>query len=208
MSHDECGILLRASRSLLEKSGLVHCENGCFVPENRECKFESYWQKHFDCEFGRYMAWVWFSVGAENLLKAALMCRKSLPRKEPKHLGYRVFSPEVDKKCWTDEVLSPESSIPSHLGDDEAQKYNYRSLGKLLDPSNLKRLQLGEGECRNFRATYKYLNDVIRNRDAHTFVKDQRRKDFPAVGGIFVPAFNILVQSMEKNGHFGLGSDA
>ena len=32
--------------------------------------------------------------------------------------------------------------------------------------------------------------------------ENERRKDFPAVEEIFVPAFNTLVQAMKDKGHF------
>ena len=57
-------------------------------------------------------------------------------------------------------------------------------------------------ESKRLKAAYKYLTQAIRNRDAHSYIENQRRKDFPAVEGLFVPAFNTLVQAMKGNGHF------
>lgn len=49
---------------------------------------------------------------------------------------------------------------------------------------------------------HKYLVQAIRNRDAPSYIENKRRRDFPAVGAIFVPAFNALVQAMMEKGHF------
>ena len=61
---------------------------------------------------------------------------------------------------------------------------------------------IADTECRELKAAYKYLTQAIRNRDAHSYIENQRRRDFPAVEGIFVPAFNTLVQTMKDRGHF------
>ncbi len=70
--------LFDASKALLEKSGLVSWDGQAFVPTaqgSNDCDFERYWSRQFHERFGRYMAWVLFSVGAENLAKAACACR-------------------------------------------------------------------------------------------------------------------------------------
>ena len=81
MDHYECGNLFGASRRLLEGSGLVRYDYGSFESNSDEEKLEKCWREGFDEEFGRYMAWVWFSVGAENLAKAALVCNRLLKGK-------------------------------------------------------------------------------------------------------------------------------
>ena len=50
---------------------------------------------------------------------------------------------------------------------------------------------IAETESRGLKAAYKYLTQAIRNRDAHSYIENQRRRDFPAVEGLFVPAFNL-----------------
>ena len=73
MSYSECKRLFEASKALVEKSGLAHWNGNTFEPED-EFDFEQYCKKTFDPRFGRYMAWVLFSVGGENLAKAACVC--------------------------------------------------------------------------------------------------------------------------------------
>ena len=74
MSHAGCEILFQAGKALVEKSGLAHYSDPCFVACDNKARFDEHWGAAFHPEFGRYMAWVLFSVGAENLAKAACVC--------------------------------------------------------------------------------------------------------------------------------------
>ena len=79
MDHSKCDELFQASKALLKKSGLVRWSRQAeaFVPmfpSTDDFKFEGYWKDEFHPVFGRYMAWVLFAVGAENLAKAACLC--------------------------------------------------------------------------------------------------------------------------------------
>ena len=74
MSHSDCQVLFKAGKALVEKSGLAHYHSQHFVAVGDKERFDRYWKKEFHLEFGRYMAWVLFSVGAENLAKAACVC--------------------------------------------------------------------------------------------------------------------------------------
>ena len=194
VNHYECGNLFRAGRALLEASGLVRYSNDTFVCESDEEGLEASWRETFDPDFGRYMAWVWFSVGAENLVKGALVCNSLLEGK-PQTLGYPVFSLDTDKTKWVNKVV----------GCQQRPKGGYGTLGHIwrvkLDELS-KRRKLGEAESKELKSAYKYLTQAIRNRDAHSYVENQRRRDFPSVEGIFVPAFNVIVQAMKDNGHF------
>ena len=91
------------------------------------------------------------------------------------------------------------------MGILKPQKYNFGTLGdywkthfKVLWDSK----KISEEDYKLLKASYKYLTAVIRNRDAHSYVKNVRREDFPAVEPIFVPAFNVLLKTMTKNKHF------
>lgn len=74
MSHADCQILFEAAKTLVEKSGLAKYCGQDFIACDDEAAFRKYWEKQFHQEFGRYMAWVLFLVGAENLAKAACVC--------------------------------------------------------------------------------------------------------------------------------------
>ena len=81
MNHAKCETLLEASKALLRKIGLARWDDQTFAfvpmyPGNEDYEFEEHWKEEFHSRFGRYMAWVLFSVGAENLAKAACVCNK------------------------------------------------------------------------------------------------------------------------------------
>ena len=67
------------------KSGLV-CWDGpalAFHPRyqgDNDCAFEKWWKQAIHPKFGRYMAWVLFVVGSENLIKAACVCNGIGPK--------------------------------------------------------------------------------------------------------------------------------
>ena len=74
MNHADCQILFEAGKALVEKSGLANYCGPHFVACVNQAAFNEYWEEEFHPAFGRYMAWVLFSVGAENLAKAACVC--------------------------------------------------------------------------------------------------------------------------------------
>ena len=76
---------LAAAHVLIEKSGLA-CYHGShdypFIARHKQ-SFDRHWPT-FDPTFGRYMAWLWFEVGGENLAKAACV-----------HAGYVTIEEQV-----------------------------------------------------------------------------------------------------------------
>ena len=87
MHHSDCKLLFEAGKALLVKSGLVCWDEHAFIfapkyQSNDDTAFENWWKKAFHCEFGRYIAWVLFSVGSENLVKAACLCNGVVPKPE------------------------------------------------------------------------------------------------------------------------------
>ena len=73
-NHENCGNLFEAGKALVEKSRLAHFSGLNFAACENKAALEEYWCSEFHPEFGRYMAWVLLSVGAENLAKAACVC--------------------------------------------------------------------------------------------------------------------------------------
>ena len=202
MNHSDCEKLFQASKALLAKSKLASWNGACFVACSNETKFSEDWKNTFDPKFGRHMAWVCFSVGAENLVKAACICRGVSKRKVGK-LGYPVYSASTEKEGWVQKVLNPQKGT---FGDQEAAKYDYGTLrSNWIDNGGIDKLSeqsvLIYKDRAELRAAYKYLTEVIINRDAHTYISAQRGGDFPAVQGVFVPAFNTLVRTMKDNEH-------
>ena len=86
MDHTDCQMFFVAGKALLEKSGLVRFSSPCFVACGSRARFNEYWEEEFHPEFGRYMAWVLFSVGAENLAKAACVCNRVVKAKHKPRL--------------------------------------------------------------------------------------------------------------------------
>ena len=211
MNHSECAKLLNASRSLLKHSGLVDWTGEAFVAThqgNDDSCFEKYARCTFDPDYGRYICWVLFSVGAENLAKAARVCNHVVS-KRVSSLGYPKYEDAMPVMDWVKKVLNESMSA----SDSPAKKYDYRPLEKYWKSTQrhtafLKSLCSKHSVSSNDRdlliAGYKYLTQAIRNRDAHTYVPEQRQKNYPAVQPIFVPSFNVLLRTMEKNGHPGL----
>ena len=169
MSHAKCDAVFEASKALLEKSGLARWDNQAFTfvpmyPGDDDFEFEKHWKKEFHSEFGRYMAWVLFSVGAENLAKAACVCKGIVKASKYGSLG------------------------------------GYTKEGGLLE-TLCEKVGIGGRDKTRLIEGYKSLKGA-RNRDVHGYVANKRREDFPAVEPIFVPAFNILVEAMNRNHHF------
>ena len=185
----------------MEGSGLVRYSNDTLVCNSDEEGLVKCWRENFDQDFGRYMAWVWFSVGADNLVKAALVCNGLLEAKQ-QNLSYPVYWPDTLKESWIDEVLGSRRNAGGGYGElGDIWKYKLDELSEKRGDA--------EAERKELKAAYKYQTQAkaIRNRDAHSYLANQRRKDFLAVEPIFVPAFNKLVRAMEDKGHFkGTGS--
>ena len=200
MTHNQCENLFQGGKTLLGRSKLVVGEGQSFKCGNNYNKLEEHWAKQFHPQFGRYMAWVWFSVGAENLVKAALICNGKITGK-PITLGYPIFTNTQPRSDWMNNVLNPKAGV---YGSAEAKKYDFGTLGSIwrskLDELCAQR-EIPPDKRKELKVAYKYLTQVIRNRDGHTYIENARKKDFPAVAAVFVPAFNTLVQAMIDNGH-------
>ena len=202
---------MNASRSLLKHSGLVVWTGEAFVAThqgNDDSCFEKYARCTFDPDYGRYICWVLFSVGAENLAKAACVCN-GVVSKKVSSLGYPKYDDCTPPMDWVKKVLNESMSA----SDLPAQKYDYGALGEYWKSNNdhtahlkclCKKHKVAPHDRDLLIASYKYLTQAIRNRDAHTYVPEQRQNNYPLVQPILVPSFNVLVRTIQKNGHPGL----
>lgn len=138
------------------------------------------------------MAWALFSVGTESLAMSAYVCNKVV-RGKTTSLIYPRNTQLIPVDERVDSVLNENRS---YANEERATKHSYEPLEKYWK-SHLPELCRGQKVCheesRRLIAGYKYLVHAIRNRNAHTYIADQRRRDFPAVEPVFVPGFNILV---------------
>jgi hypothetical protein len=98
--------LFEAGQTLLEKSGLANFSNRRFVARNDEQIIERDWAAQFDPRFGRYMAWVLFVVGAENLAKAACVCSNVINVSSKTQLEHYVGKKKYFKTLCANTELS------------------------------------------------------------------------------------------------------
>ena len=171
MNHHVCENLFLAAKALMEKSRLVSFQDGSFHACTDECAFEKYVGEQLAPKYGRYMAWVLFSVGAENLVKAACVCSGCVPESPTGHYG--TLGAYLHKKKEKLDGHLVRLAQQTCLTDDDSKK-------------------LTDG----------YLELIeIRNRDVHSYVYGVRRLHFAFAEAHFVPAFNVLVGTMQCNGH-------
>ena len=138
---------------------------------------------------------------AENLAKAACVCNRVVHGEEIT-LKYPRYTDDIPVTDWVDMVMDGNCS---DIDVTRAINYKYESLGDYWNcylPKLCEKKEVCSKKTRHVKASYKYLTAVIRNRDVHTYIPAERRRDFPAVQPIFVPAFNTLVETMKKNQHF------
>jgi len=181
----------RAGICLIEKSRLLKFDKGDF-------KFEPVLQDQFereartlDPDFGRVMLWLWFSTGAEYLLK-----------------GYMILQdPEFLKQADKPLPLLPMSSRPADWANKIIRQQEDKAIqnifGTLQVVDGLKgRLdkQVGDGipqspqRAIEIEAIYSILRSAIRNRDSHAYVMDVRLAHFHMTND-FAPAFNDLLRA-------------
>lgn len=178
MYHSECGKLFCASTTLFKESGLIEWDGNCFLPRyagQGDNEFEEWLKGKFDHKFGRYISWVLFSVASENLIQAAFACM---------NLSHEFSKDPLNQTL--DAILRKGNSgkgTPSLL----------REMCQFAS--------LGTDDVETLEAGYIRLKGV-RNRDVHRYKQNKRKYNFQAVEAEFVPAFNILVSSMETQGHF------
>ena len=167
--HHECGKILAAGRTLIEKSHLASYENGTFVACTNFQVFECHAKADFHQRFGQYMAWVWFAVGAENLAKAACLCDGiiEIPASGKYGALEKYIRWSKKKKKYKGHLAMLEVDLPEE--DRQALLGGYSKLLR------------------------------IRNRDVHTYEEDVRKGNFSLVESHFVPAFNALLENMKKH---------
>ena len=172
MDHRECGKLFLAARTLMEKSCLVLYQENGFHACSDQSAFEQYVNEELDPQFGRYIAWLLFSVGAENLAKAACLCTGTVAVSPTGHYG----------------------TMGSYLRREKGRLEGH--LIRLTRKTNL------TNEDKQ-KLTNGYLELIkIRNRDVHSYVYGVRRLHFGFAEAHFAPAFNVLLGTMQRNGHF------
>ena len=182
MDHSKCKDLFDASTNLFEESGLITWDGNCLKARyttQDDKHFEEWLKCRFNHNFGRYIAWVLFSVASENLIKASFACMS---------ISHKFSDPPL---CKTLDALL------------KKRKKSGKEIPSLLREmclcASISSVEIGVVETG-------YLNlKQIRNRDIHRYERDKRRYSFHAVKDEFVPAFNVLLSIMKNGGHFAAG---
>ena len=184
--------LVEAGISAISFSGLARWDTSKskFTPTNDDEWFEEYCGAFGP--YGRWICWTLFSVGAENVIKAACVQNGYQPRTE--YLPYSLpnqgasWLDSQEKLTFIKQAGKPQSA-PADVEDTE--RLNYRALEYLLRVELPKLDMAGLEEV--VSGGLRLLVDVVRNRDAHTYQPLQRQSNFYLVSQIFVPCLNIVL---------------
>lgn len=189
---------IAAGLSLIVKSGLM-------TFDLEECALHAVpahlFEKHaadLDPDFGRVMYWLWFSTGAEYLLKGFLI------------LANPLFLASNDKFATPPKPELEGSSQPGTWPDTvithtarKVPQDDFGTMGRAAGLAALLRAQRDFGEApaediaRQAEAAYLYLANAIRNRDAHAYVPNVRQEHHHMTVD-FAPAFNTLLAAVGK----------
>ena len=151
-----------------------------------ETQFESpTGHKEIHNELGRLICWIAFSVGSEYLAKGTCLLNGC-----DLHQITKVTQPPLLGE-------NIESWIALVIAKDPAAKESDLSFGtlgnlpleKIIKPSQERNLVV---------ASYKLLASSIRNRDVHRYTRNVRAFHFHGVESVFVPAFNILLKTLDQ----------
>lgn len=178
------GIVLIKMSSLL-----VFDENtGQFSPAEMDSFERAASQVH--PKFGRVMKWIWFSAGAEYLLKGALISTGDfVPSTGKPKLDFPGQKNAID--AWIDRAFTTA---------ERSEKKDYKTMSDMQE--GLKKIcKRNSGEERTgkqLRAAFLILGEALRNRDAHAYVPDVRIGHFHLLH-LFAPACNTLLAWAEPD---------
>lgn len=153
----------------------------------KEAEFESATgHKGVHEELGRLICWIAFSVGSEYLAKGACLLNgydlsKDAKVTRPPSLGENI-------EDWIALVIADKPAVNEH-------DLSFGTLGNLP----LQKIIKADRERNLVLASYKFLASSIRNRDAHRYTRDVRAFHFHVVERLFIPAFNILLRSLDQS---------
>ncbi len=184
---------IRSAVNLINWSGLAvwQSDQNCFQPLE-EHEFVKCHESRG--EFGRLINWLVFSVGAEYLAKGVCLANGAVNPNKVKVLEYPPIEGPID--AWVMDVLNETAPRVDQIAYGTLRKY----YGKKPESSYFAKLrQKGRLSDEKFRlvvAGYRVLGEAIRNRDAHTYVRDVRGGHFHLVEKLFVPCFNALLEAL------------
>lgn len=139
-------------------------------------------------EFGRLICWIVFSVGSEYLVKGVCSVNGMIPTSKP---VLQIPSPGDDIDTWIQRVINRDAAIREHVT-------NSGGLGKANEYVRSS-LKLPPREKDFAYASIDLLRGTIRNRDAHRYAQNERAIHFHLVPNLLVPAFNILLGTLDED---------
>jgi hypothetical protein len=178
---------IAAGAALIRESSLMTIEfDG--RPKFRHVQMAMFEQASRDVHprFGRVMNWIWFSTGAEYLLKGVLISTRDFA---PQPSAPKLDVPlEEDFEAWVSDAFKrARKSRRSDYGTLTGMQKGLKALcGRHLREVT----EVRRGEW--LRAAFQLLAESVRNRDAHAYVPDERIQHFHLVR-MFEPAFNTLL---------------
>jgi hypothetical protein len=178
---------IRAGLALIAWSKLSSwdAQNLRLIAEKRD-DFESV-HRSIHAEFGRLICWIAFGVGGEYLVRGAFMLKEY----DPTNSTNIIRPPEQSENIqeWIQRVNRNDPSIR-----EPGFEYKMKLGGNL--PWN--KILSSESDRNLVWASVKLLAGKIRNRDAHRYAENVRAFHFHVVKSLFVPAFNILLASVDQ----------
>lgn len=181
----------RAGIRLIEKSELLEFDQASFTfSAVAEATFEDK-AKKLDEHFGRVMYWIWFSTGAEYLLKGFMIVQDPNFLTRTKKAAPLDEAPHPRDPEWIDKVIRGEGP-KTHQDVFNTMQVAQELHTRLLTEEIPNGAPPSPEEARRTKAAYLLLKDAIRNRDSHAFVANVRAAHFHMTQD-FAPAFDTLL---------------
>jgi hypothetical protein len=137
-------------------------------------------------EFGRLICWIAFSVGGEYLSKGTCLLKGC--DLTTTVAAIRPPSWDEDLRVWAQLVNSRDPRV--QVADTSLGTLGQAPVNRILP----------HGPDREFvSAAVRFLASTIRNRDAHRYAPNARAAHFRAVPLVLVPAFNILLGTLDQD---------
>jgi hypothetical protein len=195
---DDAQLQVAAATSLLECSRLVQWRTDAtqFISVSRN-DFETTWKVTHPV-FGRLICWICFSAGAELLAKGVCLARGVEIRGTKNVPSYPT---ENALDSWACQFIE---------NNNYAGIIKVTQFGTLKDLVNnkptaaLKRLcseaKASQQEKQRLLAAYTLLENSIRNRDVHAYIRDVRDQHHFLVPAFFTEVFNLLASWLLPGG--------
>lgn len=182
---------IRAGIELVKWSQLAHWDKNalCFTATNKAA-FEPTGHLQVHEKYGRLICWITFGVGSEYLAKGVSLLNGCNLTSNSQ--GIRAPKEYEDINHWSKMVISNDPAVKTsrnlNLGTFKNMQNKWDKILKGKPKADRNKV----------KASFKLLAEEIRNRDAHYFEPDVRALNFDDVERLFIPAFNILLNTLDQ----------